>query len=73
MYVWATIPEAYRPLGSLEFTKQLLARAKVSVSPGIGFGEYGDSHVRFAMIENESRTRQAIRGIKQMFREDGLA
>src|SRR6476619_1326227 len=73
MYVWATIPEAYRPLGSLEFTKQLLARAKVSVSPGIGFGEFGDGHVRFAMIENEARTRQAIRGVKQMFREDGLA
>ena len=65
--------DAYRAAGSLEFTKQLLARAKVSVSPGIGFGEYGDDFVRFAMIENESRTRQAIRGIKQMFREDGLA
>src|SRR5580765_5588978 len=73
MYVWAAIPEAYRQLGSLEFTKQLLARAKVSVSPGIGFGEFGDGHVRFAMIENEARTRQAIRGVKQMFREDGLA
>src|SRR6476661_479956 len=72
MYVWAAIPEAYRQLGSLEFTKQLLARAKVSVSPGIGFGEFGDGHVRFAMIENEARTRQAIRGVKQMFREDGL-
>ena len=72
MYVWAKVPEAYRKLGSLEFTKQLLAKAKVSVSPGIGFGEYGDGHVRFAMIENEARTRQAIRGIKQMFREDGL-
>ncbi len=65
-------PRAYRKLGSLEFSKQLLAKAKVSVSPGIGFGEFGDAHVRFAMIENESRTRQAIRGIKQMFREDGL-
>ncbi|HET7096890.1 MAG TPA: alanine transaminase [Casimicrobiaceae bacterium] len=72
MYVWARIPEAYRAAGSLEFTKQLLARAKVSVSPGIGFGEFGDEYVRFAMIENESRTRQAIRGIKQMFREDGV-
>ena len=72
MYVWAKIPEPYRKLGSLEFTKQVLAKAKVSVSPGIGFGEYGDGHVRFAMIENESRTRQAVRGIKQMFREDGL-
>ena len=66
----ARIPEPYRAQGSLEFAKQLLAKAKVSVSPGIGFGEFGDQHVRFAMIENESRTRQAIRGIKQMFRDD---
>ena len=73
MYVWARIPEAYRAAGSLEFTKRLLAQAKVSVSPGIGFGEFGDGHVRFAMIENEARTRQAIRGIKQMFRDDGLS
>ena len=72
MYVWAKIPEAYGKLGSLEFAKRLLAKAKVSVSPGIGFGEFGDGHVRFAMIENEARTRQAIRGIKQMFREDRL-
>jgi len=72
MYVWAKIPAAYAELGSLEFAKRVLARAKVSVSPGIGFGEFGDGHVRFAMIENEARTRQAIRGIKQMFREDGL-
>jgi len=72
MYVWAKIPDAYKELGSLEFTKKLLAKAKVSVSPGIGFGEFGDQYVRFAMIENESRTRQAIRGIKQMFRDDGL-
>ena len=72
MYVWAKIPEPYRKLGSLEFTKRLLAQAKVSVSPGIGFGEFGDGYVRFAMIENEPRTRQAIRGIKQMFREDSL-
>jgi len=72
MYVWAQIPQPYETLGSLEFSKKLLAQAKVSVSPGIGFGEFGDGHVRFAMIENEARTRQAIRGIKQMFREDGL-
>ena len=72
MYVWAKIPEPYAGMGSLEFAKRLLAKAKVSVSPGIGFGEFGDAHVRFAMIENEARTRQAIRGIKQMFREDGL-
>jgi len=72
MYVWARIPEPFRAGGSLEFTKALLAKAKVSVSPGIGFGEYGDEHVRFAMIENENRTRQAVRGIKQMFREAGM-
>jgi alanine-synthesizing transaminase len=72
MYVWAKTPEPYAAEGSLEFAKRLLARAKVSVSPGVGFGEFGDGHVRFAMIENEARTRQAIRGIKQMFREDGL-
>ena len=72
MYVWAKIPDEYRKLGSLEFTKKLLSQAKVSVSPGIGFGEYGDGHVRFALIENEPRTRQAIRGIKDMFRKDGL-
>ena len=71
MYVWAKIPPAYRKGGSLEFTKRLLTGAKVSVSPGVGFGEFGDDYVRFAMIENESRTRQAIRGIKQMFRDDG--
>lgn len=73
MYIWARIPEHYRALGSLEFAKQLLARAKVSVSPGIGFGDHGDDHVRFALIENENRIRQAVRGIKAMFREDGLA
>jgi alanine-synthesizing transaminase len=72
MYVWAEIPAPYRPLGSLEFTKKLLAEAKVAVSPGIGFGEYGDTHVRFALIENENRTRQAVRGIKEMLRKDGL-
>ena len=59
-------------MGSLEFAKKLLADAKVAVSPGIGFGQYGDDHVRFALIENEARTRQALRGIKDMFRKDGL-
>ncbi|NBP26892.1 MAG: alanine transaminase [Betaproteobacteria bacterium] len=72
MYVWAEIPEPYKHMGSLEFSKKLLAEAKVAVSPGVGFGEYGDDHVRFAMIENEQRTRQAVRGIKEMFRKDGL-
>jgi aspartate/methionine/tyrosine aminotransferase len=63
-------PEQYRALGSLEFCKKLLAEAKVAVSPGIGFGEYGDDHVRFGLIENEHRTRQAVRGIREMFRKD---
>jgi alanine-synthesizing transaminase len=66
MFVWAQIPEQYRSLGSLEFSKLLLTEAKVAVSPGIGFGEHGDHHVRFALIENEERTRQALRGIRQM-------
>jgi alanine-synthesizing transaminase len=70
MYIWARIPEAHRHLGSLEFAKLLLAKAKVCVSPGIGFGEYGDEYVRFALIENEARIRQAIRGIKAMLREN---
>ncbi len=72
MYVWAPIPEPYKAMGSLEFSKKLLADAKVAVSPGTGFGHYGDDHVRFALIENEARTRQALRGIKEMFRKDGL-
>jgi alanine-synthesizing transaminase len=72
MYIWAKIPEVYAAMGSLEFAKKLLAEARVAVSPGIGFGEYGDDHVRFALIENEARIRQAIRGIKDMFRKDGL-
>jgi alanine-synthesizing transaminase len=68
MYVWARIPDQYRELGSLEFAKLLLTKAKVSVSPGIGFGDFGDDYVRFALIENESRIRQAVRGIKSLFR-----
>ncbi len=71
MFVWAPIPQAYRELGSLEFAKLLLKEAKVAVSPGIGFGGYGDGYVRFALIENEHRTRQAIRGIRGMFRAGG--
>jgi alanine-synthesizing transaminase len=72
MYVWAPIPQAYRSIGSLEFSKKLLADAKIAVAPGTGFGHYGDDHVRFALIENEARTRQALRGIREMFRKDGL-
>ena len=70
MFVWVPIPEPYRAMGSLEFAKKLLQEAKVAVSPGIGFGDYGDDHVRFGLIENEHRTRQAIRGIRDMLRKD---
>jgi alanine-synthesizing transaminase len=72
MYIWAKIPEYYAKMGSIEFTKRLLEEAKIAVSPGIGFGEYGDDHVRIALIENEHRLRQALRGIREMFRKDGL-
>jgi alanine-synthesizing transaminase len=71
MFVWAEIPEPFRALGSIEFSKRLLAQAHVAVSPGVGFGEYGDGHVRFALIENEHRTRQALRGIKKMLKDAG--
>lgn len=70
MFVWAKIPEAYQAMGSLEFSKKLLLEAKVAVAPGIGFGQYGDDHVRFGLIENEHRTRQAIRGIRNMMKKD---
>lgn len=66
MFVWAKIPESYRGMGSLEFSKFLLDKAKVAVSPGIGFGQYGDSYVRFALVENEHRTRQAVHGLKRV-------
>jgi alanine-synthesizing transaminase len=65
MFVWAEIPEHFRRIGSLEFAKKLIKEAKVAVSPGIGFGEYGDGYVRFALVENEHRIRQAVKGIKQ--------
>ena len=64
MFVWAPLPEPFAHLGSLAFSKLLLTEAKVAVSPGVGFGEYGDGHVRFALVENEHRIRQAIRNIK---------
>ncbi|HYM30956.1 MAG TPA: LL-diaminopimelate aminotransferase [Candidatus Cybelea sp.] len=65
MFAWAPIPEPFAPLGSLEFSKLLLAEAKVAVAPGLGFGEYGDGHVRIALVENEQRTRQACKSIKK--------
>ncbi len=75
MFVWAPIPEVYRSAGmhSLDFSTKLLREAKVAVSPGIGFGEYGDGHVRFSLIENEERTRQALRCMKQMLQKDGVS
>ena len=66
MFVWAPIPEAFRTLGSLEFSKLLIQEAGVAVSPGIGFGEYGEGYVRFALVENEHRIRQALRGLKKL-------
>jgi alanine-synthesizing transaminase len=68
MFLWAKLPEAFEDLGSLEFSKLLMSEALTAVSPGIGFGPGGENHVRFALIENEHRTRQAIRGIKQVLR-----
>jgi len=67
MFVWAEIPDKYKKIGSLEFSKLLLDKAKVAVSPGIGFGEGGDHFVRFALVENEHRIRQAVRGIRELF------
>ncbi|OMH40983.1 aminotransferase class I/II-fold pyridoxal phosphate-dependent enzyme [Desulfurobacterium indicum] len=72
MFVWAKIPEKFRSMGSLEFSKMLLLDGKVAVSPGIGFGEYGDEYVRFALVENELRIKQAVRGIKRAFEKYGL-
>ncbi len=69
MFVWAKIPEEYRKMGSLEFAKQLISKARVACAPGVGFGQSGDEYVRFALIENEERTRQAIQGIKSFFNE----
>ena len=71
MFVWARLPESHRHLGSLEFSKRLLQYADVAVSPGIGFGTAGDGHVRFALVENEQRIRQAVRGIRRMLERDG--
>ncbi len=68
MFVWAPIPEGFRAIGSLEFAKLCVQEAKVAVSPGIGFGEYGEGYVRFALVENEQRIKQALRGLRQLTR-----
>jgi alanine-synthesizing transaminase len=65
MFAWAPIPEPLREIGSLEFSKRLLAHAKVAVAPGIGFGEYGEGYMRIALVENEHRIRQAARNVKK--------
>jgi alanine-synthesizing transaminase len=70
MFVWAPIPEQFQHMGSLDFSKKLLTDAKTAVSPGIGFGEYGDKYVRFALIADDERTNKAIRGIKAMLQDD---
>ncbi len=72
MFIWAPIPERFRQLGSVEFSKLLLAKAKVAVAPGLGFGEHGDTHVRIAMVENNHRIRQALRGIKAFLQGDNV-
>ena len=72
MFVWAPLPEAFRAMGSLEFSKRLLKEAQVAVSPGIGFGEVGEGYVRFALVENRHRIRQAVRGIRRFLREAGV-
>ena len=69
MFAWAPLPEGFAHLGSLAFSKLLLDKANVAVSPGIGFGEYGDGFVRIALVENEHRTRQAIRNIRRFLQE----
>lgn len=73
MFVWAKIPEPYREMGSLEFSKHLLMNANVAVAPGVGFGEFGDQYVRFGLIENTQRTRQAIRNIREMLKVTDVA
>ena len=70
MYIWAKIPELYAKLGSVEFAKRLLEQAKIAVAPGIGFGDYGDDHVRIALIENEHRLRQAVRNVRAFLGSD---
>ncbi len=73
MFVWAQIPERYREMGSLEFSMKLLSEAKVAVSPGVGFGQYVEGYGRVGLIENEHRTRQAIRNFRRMMKQDSAA
>jgi alanine-synthesizing transaminase len=73
MFLWAPIPDPFKGMGSLEFCKHVLKEAKVAVSPGVGFGQYGDEFVRFALVENEHRIQQATAGIREMMRKAGVA
>ena len=73
MFLWAKIPEKFRNMGSLEFSKLLLKEAKVAVAPGAGFGRHGDEFVRISLIENDHRSRQAIRNVRDFFRKEGIA
>ncbi|MCC7167699.1 MAG: aminotransferase class I/II-fold pyridoxal phosphate-dependent enzyme, partial [Rhodospirillales bacterium] len=73
MFAWAPIPPQFRHLGAIEFSKLLLKEANVAVTPGIGFGEYGDDHVRIGLVENTQRVRQAVRNIKSLFASPGRA
>ncbi len=72
MFVWAKIPEPLQSMGSMEFSKRLIREANVAVSPGLGFGPTGEGHVRFALIENKHRIRQAVRGIRRFLRGDNM-
>jgi alanine-synthesizing transaminase len=69
MFLWAKIPDRWLKMGSVEFSKLLINEAKVAVSPGLGFGEYGDEYVRFALVENEHRINQAVRGLRRFFQD----
>jgi alanine-synthesizing transaminase len=71
MFAWAPIPDSFKELGSMEFAKRLLIEAKIAVSPGIGFGEYGEGHVRIALVENEQRIRQAARNVRRFLGDIG--
>ena len=73
MFAWAPIPEEYRGVGTMEFSKLLLERANVAVAPGVGFGEYGEGFVRIALVENKHRIRQAVRNIRQVLADPGKA
>jgi alanine-synthesizing transaminase len=69
MYIWAEIPEKFKKMGSMKFSLYLLENAEIAVSPGVGFGKYGEGYVRFALVENEKRIKQAIKNLKNLFKK----